>query len=585
MHQRQLFQPQRATLDLVLGMSIALVLVFLNLWVNFIDAFHRFFAHYAQFPLMSILVNLLLFWLAVLLWLAFLRWRAMYRRQADLQAVISGISPDALIVADMNRRILMCNDSIYRLFGYRPGEVIGRTTDLLYGDRRANRDARHEIHDALERDGFHVGLATGRRKDTTTFPLEIITGDIQGRVGAVLLLRDIRFRVSQEEKRRRMESQMQQQQKLESLGMLAGGIAHDFNNVLGAIMGNADLALQDLAEQSPLKPRLEAIMSSGRRAALLCRELLAYAGKGRYAVEPLDLSEVIREMESFVGASLSKKLRVEYRLAPGLPPVKADVTQLRQVLINLMTNASDAVGDAGGTVTLTTARHEVPAGDPGIAGYCVDGPPRPGTYVRLTVEDNGSGMEPGIAGKAAEPFFTTKPDARGLGLSAVHGIVRAHRGTLVLDSRPGRGTAATVLLPVMHAAQAPAGPAEAWRAAGTVLVVDDEPPIRELAANMLRRAGLEVIQAADGDEAVARFREAAAVRLVLLDVSMPGMSGQEVYAELQAVRPGVPVLFSSGYIEERAVNIAEPRGPIGFVQKPYRMEELIQEARALLEPS
>jgi PAS domain S-box-containing protein len=579
-----MFQTQRTSLDLILGMVLALGMVVLNLFINFTDAFFNFFSVYGRLPITAVISNFLLFWLAAMLWLAFASWRADSRRRADLEAVVSSISPDVLLVVTPERKIVMCNDSVHRLFGYPSQELIGQSTDFIYSDRRRRRDHPHEIYEALERDGFHIGMATGKRKNGETFSLEIITGDIRGRAGAVLLLRDITYRIEEEERRHSLEIHIQQQQKLESLGMLAGGIAHDFNNLLGAILGHADLAFHDMPDASPVRQNIGQILKAGQRAADLCRELLAYSGKGRFLVEPMDLSQLARDMQSFVSASISKKIAVNYQLGDDLPAVDADALQIRQVLVNLVTRAADAIEGREGTITVTTAA--IHADETYLTNSRLDRVPPPGRYVMLRVTDSGRGMTPEVRERLFDPFSGGTSGGGGLGMAAVLGIVRGHRGSIQVDSEPDHGTSITILFPCVMKPEA-AGPAPADKAdrkrEGLVLVVDDEDAIRDLATAMFARAGLSTITASDGAEAVKILgKRHADISLVLLDMTMPRMSGEEAFRKIRMLAPNLPVLLSSGHGEAQSFDLLSGEPRLGFVQKPYTFQTLMDHVHRLV---
>jgi signal transduction histidine kinase len=380
-----------------------------------------------------------------------------------------------------------------------------------------------------------------------------------------------------EENRRQLEAQVQHAQKLESLGVMAGGIAHDFNNLLVAIMGNAGLALSEMPPDSPARDTVRDIETAAQRAAELTRQLLAYSGKGRFVVLPLDLNAIVDEMTHLFEVTVSKKAILRYDLSPGIPSVEGDATQLRQVIMNLILNASEALGDHGGTVTISTGAMVFSHGDLGRlpGGETLSH----GTYAYVEVSDTGSGMPRETRDRIFEPFFTTKFTGRGLGLAAVMGIVRGHRGTIQVESAPGNGSRFRVLLPAAdEPAQPVARPVPApttVQVNGTVLVADDEQSVRMLATKLLKRMGFEVIVAVDGAEAVRLFRERAdRIGLVLLDMTMPEMGGEEVFTEIRRLCPDVKVILSSGYNEQEAIKGFAGRGLAGFLQKPYRLDEL-----------
>ncbi len=396
---------------------------------------------------------------------------------------------------------------------------------------------------------------------------------------------DITARRQADDERQRVEKKIQETQKLESLGILAGGIAHDFNNLLTGMIGNASLARLEVAATSPLLPYLDAIEEATVRAADLCRQMLAYAGKGRFVIQNLDLSALVRETTYLLQCSIGKGVVLKYELAEGLPAVKADATQLRQIVMNLVINASEAIGKKSGIVRIATG---VVHADRAYLDGMVIGPDLPeGECVYLQVSDTGSGMTPETLERIFDPFFTTKFTGRGLGLAAVLGIVRGHQGALKIYTEEGKGTAFKILLPCTD------GPAvapvildtgmELWRGSGTVLVVDDEPTVRVTAARMLESIGFSVLTANDGREAVARFRaEAAGIRAVLLDLTMPHLDGEGTFRELRLLQPDVRVLLMSGFNEQEAISGFVGKGLAGFLQKPFRVESLRARLKEIL---
>jgi PAS domain S-box-containing protein len=279
--------------NLCLAMAIGVILCALNILINFSQVVMDFFAGFSRFPITNLLINGLFVWLAGLMVIAFLRWREAERTREELEDIISSISPDALLVVTPDRKIVMCNASVERMFGYAGEEVLRGTTDTLYYDRRVRKDVPHEIYAALEEAGFHIGMATGKRKDGSAVPLEIITGELSDGSGAVVLLRDITERIRAEDERMQMRERMRERKNLESLGVLAGGIAHDFNNLLAGMLGNAELCRQYFPEGHEGREGIEEVITGAQRAADLCRGMLAYAGRGRLALVPLDLSETV----------------------------------------------------------------------------------------------------------------------------------------------------------------------------------------------------------------------------------------------------------------------------------------------------
>jgi PAS domain S-box-containing protein len=382
-----------------------------------------------------------------------------------------------------------------------------------------------------------------------------------------------------DEQRRALEAKVLQIQKMESLGVLAGGIAHEFNNLLQGILGGTGLAAQLLPPSSPVKRQLELIEKAANDAAKLTGQMLAYSGKGGFMMEEIDLNRLLEEMRSFVEASVSDGIELRLDLQVELPPVKADATEFSQVVMNLVSNASEAIGDDDGVISLVTRTVEC---DRAMLDETYLGEHLPeGGYVVLEVADTGCGMDADTQAKIFDPFFSTKFTGRGLGLAAVLGIVRSLRGAVQVDSDPGRGTTIGVLIPTLVEPQivervsqvTPVG----RRGAETVLVVDDDSVVRSLTQQMLEEAGFEVLTAADGREAVDAFRASpATIDVVLLDMTMPRLDGEAAFIELRNVRPDVRVVVSSGYSEQDAMDRFRGPRPAGYLQKPYRMTELVE---------
>jgi two-component system, cell cycle sensor histidine kinase and response regulator CckA len=376
--------------------------------------------------------------------------------------------------------------------------------------------------------------------------------------------------------RRHAEQTLLQAQKLESLGVLAGGIAHDFNNLLVGILGNAGLALAELPPGSPLREILREMEVAGQRAAELVHQMLAYSGKGRFVIEQVDMNDLIQEMTHLMRASIARTTVVEYDLAARLPAVQVDPTQIRQLVMNLVVNASDAIGARGGRIAVSTG--VIVADEEYLREAYLSENCRPGNYVYVEVADDGEGMDAETKARIFDPFFTTKFTGRGLGLAAALGIVRGHRGAILVASKVGEGTTFRVLLPAerghVHATPAPRVEDQP-RGRGTVLVVDDEETVRRVTRRALERMGFEVLTAADGEAGVAAFRaRAAEVVCVLLDLTMPGTAGEETLAAMRGIRAEVPVLVMSGYNEQAAMDRLGANQTSGFIQKPYDISAL-----------
>jgi signal transduction histidine kinase len=395
------------------------------------------------------------------------------------------------------------------------------------------------------------------------------------------LTREMAERALAEDARRAIEAKVLEVQKLESLGVLAGGIAHDFNNLLVAIMGNAGLALLDLPEDSPARASIIDVEVASRRAGELARQMLAYSGRSRFQIEPVEMAELIRELLTLLHVSIGKGVVLKLQLPDEPVVVDADAAQLRQVIMNLVINAADAITDRSGTVTIRVERIQATADDiedshPGTGL-------QPGHFAALEVSDTGTGMDAATQARIFDPFFTTKFTGRGLGLAAVLGIVRRHGGALRVYSEVGHGSAFKILLPLSASSPLPADRSESdWRGTGTVLVVDDDPMVRSVARRLLESFGLTVRIAEGGRQAIDLVASApAAVDAVLLDMTMPELNGIEVFARLREIRPDLPVVMMSGYHED---DIAEDiAGDLsGFVQKPFTQGDLATRMRVAL---
>jgi len=498
--------------------------------------------------------------------------------------------PHLAWLKDVHGRFLAVNKIFAEACGLGSPELLVGKTDLDVWPR--------ELAEAYRADDAAV-MAAGRQKaveepiegidgtrrwfETYKSPVFAPDGSIVGTTGVA---RDVTERkqaeqraLRAEEERHKLELSVFQAQKLESLGVLAGGIAHDFNNLLTTILGNTDLARTVLPPDQPARAFLDDVELATRRAADLCREMLAYSGKGRFVIQPISLNQLVSEMGQLLSVSTSKKATFIQALAPDLPSVLADATQLGQVVMNLITNASEAIGDNEGTITLRTGalwcdRHHfldaIGDNERLVAG----------TYAFLEVSDTGVGMEAETLSRIFDPFYSTKFAGRGLGLAAVLGIVRGHKGALKVSSRPGKGTTFRVLFPT-HGGPAQAGEAKLaaardLRGDGLVLVADDEAAIRTLARNILERAGFRVMTAADGREALELYKQhAREIRLVVLDMTMPHLDGEGCFLAIRELNPTVKIVVSSGYSEQEVVAHFVGRGLAGFVQKPYTADQFL----------
>lgn len=388
------------------------------------------------------------------------------------------------------------------------------------------------------------------------------------------------------EERVRNESRLRETQKMESVGLLAGGIAHDFNNILTGVLGNASLALDDAPSGSRQAVWLTDVVNAAERAAQLTKQLLAYAGKGRFVIEPLDLSHEVREISGLIRTSIPRTVQLRLELMESLPCIEADTAQIQQVVMNLVINGAEAIPEGQtGTVLITTGVQEVD--DAYIQTMVPLSEIERGRYVTLEVHDTGTGMDRDVISRIFDPFYTTKFLGRGLGLAAVRGIVKGHRGAIKVYSTPGRGTTFKLLFPASlkegQKRRDKASEHASLEGTGTILVIDDEEIVRRTAKLTLEHYGYEVILAEDGRQGVEAFRQISdRVGVVLLDLTMPVMSGEEAFRELRMIRPDIKVILSSGYNKVEAIRHFTGKGLAGFIQKPYTSVRLAEAVRSVL---
>jgi PAS domain S-box-containing protein len=495
------------------------------------------------------------------------------------QAQLLDMAHDAILSLDGDGQIRFWNRGAERMYGWTREQAVGQTVNELLKPELPEPIG--FLREQVKRTGRWEGELTHSRKDGSALIVASRWAARQAEDGHADGILEINSDVTE---RRRIEEQLRHTQKLESLGVLAGGVAHDFNNLLTGILGNSSLALDNIGPSNPNRPLIEEIMKASERAAELTKQLLAYAGKGRFVMRTVDLSELVREISGLVQTSFPSRAQLRLQLADRLPGIDADPGQLQQIVMNLVINGAEAIGPQGGVVLVQTALQDVDEqyiGTMSSAGELL----KPGTYVLLEVHDSGIGMDEETLSKIFDPFFSTKFTGRGLGLSAVLGIVRAHKGALKVYSKPGQGTTFKVLFPasanpVANVAVAAKGDLQGI---GTVLVVDDEEIVRSTAKHTLLRYGYESIAAEDGLAALDVYKSSRGkVSLVLLDLTMPVMSGEETLRQLQMVNPKVKVLLTSGYNEVEAVQRFAGKGLAGFIQKPYTAAALAEKVKEVL---
>ena len=474
----------------------------------------------------------------------------------------------------LNENIELCNRAAEIIFGVEKGKLLGRNiTDFVSDEdlktirnqtkkRKAGHRASYEIE--LIRPGGEI-----RNLIVTSSPCYDSENKI---IGAYSIFRDITENRRAERERKEFELQMQQTQKLESLAVLAGGVAHDYNNLLQGIVGNAGLALMDLPHYSPVRDYIEGIRKSADHAAALTSQMLAFAGRGIFEITSVDISAMIKQMDHLLRAVISKKSVLIFDLQEKIPFIEADTTQIRQIVMNLVTNATEAIGDNEGVIKISTGGR-LCDGD-FLRSIRSDTELPEGEYIYLQVADTGSGMNEETLRTVFDPFFSTKFTGRGLGMAVVYGIMKRHNGAVKIETKIGSGTCITFYFPRITGSPEISPTASIQKAAGkfsgTALLVDDEEIVRTTSKKILERMGFKVLTAFDGKMGVEVFRDnAEIINLVILDYKMPRMNGEEAFHAIKKIRKDVKVILSSGYNEHDAMNNFGEMGIAGFIQKPY----------------
>lgn len=513
--------------------------------------------------------------------------KALAESERQLRLILDNAPIVAVQGYDADGHVLFWNAASTRIFGWTEAEAKGkRLNELMLTDAeelefRARLERVARTRGPVEPSEWEYVGRDGQRGwiYSTLFPLD--TGE---RTLVVCMDVDITERVRQDLERRQFEERLRHTQKLESLGVLAGGIAHDFNNLLVGILGNASLALRQTPPDNPTYPLISQVEQAATRAADLARQMLAYAGRGQKRTERVNLSSLVRETTELLKATVGGRAEVRFELAETLPAVDADATQIRQVVMNLLTNASEAIGDRPGSITVCTGSGEVDRAELARGVGAQDLPS--GTYVWLEVRDSGSGMAPEVLARIFEPFFTTKFEGRGLGLSAVVGILRSHGGCIRVESTVGVGSVIRVYLPASSTAAPTEQDGESMQfgpaPGGHVLVVDDEPLVRDVTSAMLRHVGYSVETCTSGMDALSRLTSGTTCDAVVLDLTMPGISGKDTLLAIRRTRPDLPVLLTSGHRPEEAGASLLQEPKVGFIPKPFTVSELTSELGRLL---
>ncbi len=499
-----------------------------------------------------------------------------------LNAIVEGTS-DSIYAKDLNGRFRLFNTAASRLTGKSTEETLGKDDTFLFSEEEAR------VVMAMDRSlmadprtvTFEEELVCGREHKVFLTTKGSLCDEHGNSVGIFGISRDITESKNIEAERLEMERRLLHSQKLESLGVLAGGIAHDFNNLLAVILGNLDLTQLKVPPDSPAHKNINDALKACQRAAKLIGQMLDYAGKGLLLLKEINLNDIVLEYAALFRTSVARNIELTITTAPDLPKIKADQEQIQQVAMNLIINAAEAIGAGHGLITISTG--VLDCDDAYLSRSRVEEKPSPGRFVYLEVSDNGCGMDDETLSRLFEPFYTTKFMGRGLGMSAVLGIVRGHGGAIMLESEAGRGSTFRVLFPSINGAGAqslmiPAPSSEAGALgvnSGKILVVDDEDDVRNLCMEIVEFLGFQTLGAVDGNEALQIFREnASEIDLVIMDMTMPNMDGVSAFHGLRRIRPDVTVILSSGYSEKDVSSHFTGDRPADFIQKPFKVKNL-----------
>ena len=565
----------RELINLYLVVLISILFSLFSLSIDFISTVQKYFPLFTIAPISNIIINVIFLWLLVTLGITYQRWREALSKQKELEDIICSINADVLVVVDRQHNIIMCNDSVKTMFGYNANEVVKGKFDLLCSGSYANLSSKNEIYERLEKDGFYVSEAQGRKKNGEVIPLEIITYNRKNHSGAVMLLRDITDR-------KKLEKQLIQSEKLNSLGALAGGVAHDFNNVLAAIMGRAQLLrihVEPLAGREEnrktvleLKRGLELIENAAKDGAETVRQIQEFSRRRTDDKDftHIDINELLDNALEYTrlrwkDEAESKGVRIRIiKECSSLNPILGRASELRGVFTNLINNAIDAMPQ-GGEIRVKSFM------DDNIAV--------------IKIEDTGNGIPPNIKDKIFDPFFTTKgPQSTGLGLSVSYGAINRHHGTITAESVEGEGTTFILTFPAKENAaegevrQEKGIPIRKEQVKARILVIDDEEGVRELLRDMLTEASHEVEVARDGKEGITLFRERE-YDMVFTDLAMPMMSGWEVAEKVKSINKKVPIALITGWnvsLDESELN--DERINL-VIQKPFKMEQILNLVR------
>jgi len=516
-----------------------------------------------------------------------------FRASEEKFSAFTNQSFECISVADEEGNYTYVNPAFCKMMGYSEAELLTMT---VFDMKSENQDHSSFAKSKTSHSTSPVSVEL-KRKDGSVFSAEVIGKMIEyGNEKSVLgVVRDLSEQIRQEKERRALEGKVQHAQKLESLGVLAGGIAHDFNNLLTAIMGNASLARDSIEPTSPAYDNIKSIETASTRAAELAMQMLAYSGKGKFLIESINTRKLVEEISNLLEVSISKNVQLNFEFSEDAPNIKGDLSQIRQVIMNLITNASEAIGDQEGVITLATGRME--CSESYLQQSNIVQPTNlsnslaAGLYSFVKVTDTGCGMDQETMEKVFDPFFTTKFTGRGLGMSAVLGILRGHHSALKATSEVGKGTSFTVLFPAFEINFQTAGKVEPvqddhpdWKGKGVILLVDDEELVRTVGERGLKRLGYDVLLAANGLEALELYAQHGSdIECVLLDLTMPTMGGKEALAAIRKLDAQTKIVICSGYSEEETMDNTALKAD-AFLHKPYQMDELKRLLKKIIAP-
>ncbi len=489
-------------------------------------------------------------------------------------------SIDGIVLIDSDQTYMYVNAAYAELYGYSaPQDLIGQAWHGQYPAEQ-QQYLQQVVAPILHREDRWRGELTGVRTYGSPFQQEMSAVHL-GDSKFAWIVRDIT-------ERKNAEQALHRTQKLESLGLLAGGVAHDFNNLLTGILGQIALATGKLPASSPAHAHLTKAMTTATRASDLTRQLLIYAGKGKVQVKPFNINDLLNENRGLFEALVPPQVHLIFALSDDIPLLEGDIGQIQQVLMNLIINATDAIGHQDGHVTIQSNNCLIGEQRAVTSGYTTD-IIHPGAYIRIAIQDNGVGMDKNTMDRIFDPFFSTKGYGRGLGLSAIQGIIRQHKGYLYVESEPGKGSTFQVFLPVAIAAHIqmclePTAEIVPVHLARTILVIDDEAFIRDVFREALRTAGFQVIVTENGQQGLKAFRKhSATISLIVLDVQMPVMDGLTVLKEIMSMNPNMRFILTSGYNDYDLSGFATNNSSIIFLQKPYSINTFIQTVKEQLQ--